>query len=145
MCFLLLLFVLSAKDVCFSTEKLRDKKKAPHLCSGFVIHSIATQNRRRKLRSHHTPCSLRIKLHPSTFQPGGDRCDVTKNRPECLEPKKKNVTSGFWCDCLLDAASVYSARDLFERGHAVGEKVVGHQSRDAHHSCAPVVQLLGLK
>lgn len=46
---------------------------------------------------------------------------------------------------LLDAPGVNSARDLFERGHAAGDEVVGHQSCDAHHRCAPVVQLLGLK
>lgn len=45
---------------------------------------------------------------------------------------------------LLDATSVYSARDLFECGHAAGDEVVGHQACDAHHSCAPVVELLGL-
>ena len=49
-----------------------------------------------------------------------------------------------WGPVLLDAASVHPARDLFEGGHAIGDQVVSDEAGDAHHGCAPIVELLEL-
>lgn len=45
----------------------------------------------------------------------------------------------------MDAAGVYSTRDLFEGGHAIREEVVGHETGDPHHCRTSVVELLGLQ
>ena len=44
----------------------------------------------------------------------------------------------------MDAAGVHSTRDLFERGHATRDEVVGDEAGDAHHGRASVVELLEL-
>lgn len=61
--------------------------------------------------------------------------------PPGQKRKKKHARFVF---ILVEAAGVHSARDLFEGGHAAGDEIVGHQSRDAHHGRAPVVELLRL-
>lgn len=73
---------------------------------------------------------------------GGEK---NHHRPRTIHiPKRLRKTVLQLSYNLVDAAAVYSARDLFECGHAAGEEVVGHEAGDAHHRCAPVVELLEL-